>query len=1319
MRRVTVLLLVSALIVTMLPVPAAWPYSADDTTFYDGVSDLTAFVTTETANVVRDPLGGLRLASNGATQTATWTTAGDFAGGGSGGPLVGVSTLSTSAGGGGTPGAMTLRQTALALEADTGNPAVSPTPVSAGLADTHEVQGPSVVKSGSTYQMFYTGVASDGYVQRVFEATSSGGTTTWNKVTGPKTGGSVVDVGPDGSFDERGIVKPTVIHDASATPAYRMFYGALGDAGNTIGSATSTDGVNWMKVEDPTGTPAPVLRPGTPGSADGYAVGEPSVTYANGIYRMWYAAYPSPDVSGRQVGYATSTDGVNWSKGGVVTLSGSEGNWDGGWFSPGAWYQEPDPHRMLFAGKKPGAQPYKLIWADSADGLDWSANNIVLNVGSTGTFDENNLFWSSLLYQPSGSPTHRIFYTGNGGAGDLSRNAIGYASWGGGGGATRIGVAVQSSTAPARFDGHQTSGASIVATGGPSNLIYAGRSADDVKWRIGRAVASGSTWNKIDGTGDGITKAVFALGGGAAHDRGGALWPSVATTNSGTSYAMAYEAWSNATPPVQSIGVATAMASSFDSWTRNASAVLSAGTGFYSSKVSHPSLVVPGGGDTKAYLFFAGHDGVDWEIGVATGTASGALTAWSTGSSVLTKGSSGSFDAVGAYDPAVAYDVAASPPWRMFYTGEDAAGVQRLGYATSGNGLTWTKQGMVVDASGKPYAFDELGARAAGAWYESGASTWHVFFDGVDRGNKGGSAGSPPISWRRVGHATGTGSGYVASGRAAYELAPTAPTASGYGYEFRGFDFDDVVPAGASTRYEVSYYPAYVTASGSPVDAWSEYVRWDTSPTPTLPITTKKVRWRVTFDRGTAGAAARPQLDECRAHWAPVSFATNGSAMSVPVGPPGGKYVDVWQNLQVKSRIPAGTAVNVTVFDPDGGVLVPTRGLSNGTTNVSLAAVPQGLQYVRVRFDLSGTGGATPYVDNWQASYVSTDRAPVVGLTALGRDQKVLLSWTNPVYASYAGARLLRKLGSFPANATDTAATVLWEEMGTPGASIATTDTSVTPGVPLSNGTPYYYAAYTFAVDATTSARLYSPPAKAVAIPKKPIAPFKAVAGTSKVTLVWTNPTMPATYTSQYWRGAVIMRRTGTWPTGTRDASATPVLADSMLTSFVDTNVANGTTYYYAAFVHDRVRDGARDYDGYSEAALAAATPKLPVSMALKLQRFNRYRRPYYRYARGRTVYAYGTVKPNHARFEGGARGYVYAYAYQKKRVYDRRRRRYVYAWKRVAYSKRYLTRYRTYSYWRWAWRPRSKGTYYIRAYFRGDALHFARWSPTANLLVY
>lgn len=93
---------------------------------------------------------------------------------------------------------------------------------------------------------------------------------------------------------------------------YHMWYTGQFNASETDGNswifyATSTDGVNFTRASE-----KPVLSPEEPWEK--VAVMCPSVIWDEdaGIYKMWYSAGEQyePDA----VGYATSTDGLNWTK---------------------------------------------------------------------------------------------------------------------------------------------------------------------------------------------------------------------------------------------------------------------------------------------------------------------------------------------------------------------------------------------------------------------------------------------------------------------------------------------------------------------------------------------------------------------------------------------------------------------------------------------------------------------------------------------------------------------------------------------------------------------------------------------------------------------------------------------------------------------------------------------------------------------------------------------------------------------------------------------------------------------------------------------
>ena len=84
---------------------------------------------------------------------------------------------------------------------------------------------------------------------------------------------------------------------------------------------------------------------------------------------------------------------------------------------------------------------------------------------------------------------------------------------------------------------------------------------------------------------------------------------------------------------------------------------------------------------------------------------------------VVDVGAAGDFDAGSVKDPVVVK--AGAGDYRMLYTGvETLEGetIERVGYATSTNGSTWTKRGVVLNPSLTAYGYDEVGGTRRNAY---------------------------------------------------------------------------------------------------------------------------------------------------------------------------------------------------------------------------------------------------------------------------------------------------------------------------------------------------------------------------------------------------------------------------------------------------------------------------------------------------------------------------------------------------------------------------------------------------------------------------
>jgi hypothetical protein len=146
-------------------------------------------------------------------------------------------------------------------------------------------------------------------------ATNALGQTKWTKYED----NPVLDLGASGEWDDYYVYASSVLFEDGI---HKMWYSGHDGSNWRIGYATSPDGIVWTKYEG-----NPVLNLGAPGAWDDYDVYSPSVLYEDGTYKMWYSGY---DGDHNRIGYATSPDGIVWTKyeGNPVLDLGAPGTWD-------------------------------------------------------------------------------------------------------------------------------------------------------------------------------------------------------------------------------------------------------------------------------------------------------------------------------------------------------------------------------------------------------------------------------------------------------------------------------------------------------------------------------------------------------------------------------------------------------------------------------------------------------------------------------------------------------------------------------------------------------------------------------------------------------------------------------------------------------------------------------------------------------------------------------------------------------------------------------------------------------------------------------
>ncbi|MBM3239118.1 T9SS type A sorting domain-containing protein [Candidatus Poribacteria bacterium] len=267
----------------------------------------------------------------------------------------------------------------------------------AGSWDDVHVSNPSVLFDGSKYHIWYVG--DNGSQRSIGYARSTDGTV-WEKYPGnPVLQDGLGDVW-DGDF----VSQPTVLYDGAQ---YRMWYAGYDGSKMRIGYATSGDGLVWNKHPS-----NPVLDLGENGSWDAMGVSSPTVLYDDVGYRMWYVGY---DGSKMRIGYATSGDGLVWNKhpsNPVVDLGGS-GSWDANGVSAPTVVFKNGTYRMWYTGYDGGN--LRIGYATSGDGLVWSKHpsNPVVDLGESGSWDAKGVSAPTVVVMGG---TYWMCYTGYDGA---------------------------------------------------------------------------------------------------------------------------------------------------------------------------------------------------------------------------------------------------------------------------------------------------------------------------------------------------------------------------------------------------------------------------------------------------------------------------------------------------------------------------------------------------------------------------------------------------------------------------------------------------------------------------------------------------------------------------------------------------------------------------------------------------------------------------------------------------------------------------------------------------------------------------------------
>ncbi len=258
--------------------------------------------------------------------------------------------------------------------------------------DDEGVRRPTIVFNGTGYMLWYEGVPGSSDADKQVGLTISSDGLSWTKYSN----NPVLPKGTSGTWDDYCTGNPSVLFDGNI---YKMWYqGRRSGTRWEIGYATSKDGYSWQKYAN-----NPVLKLGSGGAWDANNVGDPYVYFDGLLYRMWYAGVNS--LNKKQLGYATSYDGINWTKyqnNPVLAYSGNNNVGDIGVFVEDNQYSSWYSHISTST---------EIDHANSIDGINWIIypSNPVINKGSSGAWDSKSAAAPDIILRDK---QYNIYYHG-------------------------------------------------------------------------------------------------------------------------------------------------------------------------------------------------------------------------------------------------------------------------------------------------------------------------------------------------------------------------------------------------------------------------------------------------------------------------------------------------------------------------------------------------------------------------------------------------------------------------------------------------------------------------------------------------------------------------------------------------------------------------------------------------------------------------------------------------------------------------------------------------------------------------------------------
>ena len=275
-------------------------------------------------------------------------------------------------------------------------------------ASSHAMGPTPILINKDVIRIYLTSLDSHGIGRPIFiEVSSSDPTVVLNECLTP-----ILEIGKPGTFDDNGIMVTSVVKVDDRT--FYMYYAGFELSDKVryrilTGMAISTDGgLTFARFSD-----VPILERS---KKELYFRGGPFVLKRGNLFRMWYVAGSSWTlISGKQMPvyvlkYIESKDGFTWPSEGTTVME-LDGIDEHGFGRPWVVDSSSGGLEMHYSIRRMSLGAYRLGFATSSDGLNWSRNDEGLNLDvQAGSHASTAIMYSAVIN--TGKNTY-CFYNGD------------------------------------------------------------------------------------------------------------------------------------------------------------------------------------------------------------------------------------------------------------------------------------------------------------------------------------------------------------------------------------------------------------------------------------------------------------------------------------------------------------------------------------------------------------------------------------------------------------------------------------------------------------------------------------------------------------------------------------------------------------------------------------------------------------------------------------------------------------------------------------------------------------------------------------------